>query len=343
MSVAVGSLPDYCPGRTGDMVEPWPPARFAPEVSGPGDTMSLSRVTVIKWGGAIGGDPSRVCTDLATLVAGGARIVVVLGGSAAVDRLARRLGVPQQQIRSPAGVAARHTNAATLEVLQLALLGQVQPALLTELGRRGVTAIGLSGLDAGLLRARRKTAVRSVVDGRVRVVRDDHSGQIIGVNGELLRALLVLGITPIVCPPALCEDGRPVNSNADSVAAAIAIELAARRLIFLTAAAGLLADPADDASLVSQYSLPHGTGPLPAAESLPAAATAPPGAGRVPSAHGGMTVKLIAARDALNSGVPEVVIADGRTESPVSRALAGAGTRIRLRPAGTTPGGQTCG
>jgi acetylglutamate/LysW-gamma-L-alpha-aminoadipate kinase len=267
-------------------------------------------LTVVKCGGAAGIDSPRLCADIAALAAGGERVVLVHGGSAALNRLAGRLGVQQGEIRSPGGVAARHTDSATLEVLMLAVLGQVQPALLAELGRLGVPAIGLSGLDAGLIRARRKKALRAAAGGRVTVIRDDHSGKVVAVNGELLRALLGLGILPVVSPPAVAEDGGPVNANADRIAAAVAAELAAPRLVFLTAAAGLLADPADPASLLAEYALPPG-------ETLPA------------MARGGMLPKLIAAREALRAGVHHVVIADGRRDSPVSRALAGAGTRIR--------------
>jgi [amino group carrier protein]-L-2-aminoadipate 6-kinase len=209
-----------------------------------------STLTVVKCGGAVGVDAGRVCADVAALVRAGGGVVLVHGGSASIDRLAARLGVRREEIVSPAGISARKTGPELLEVLMLAMLGQVQPGLVAELGRHGVTALGLSGMDAGLVRARRKTALRSVRDGRVTIVRDDLSGQVAALNGELLRQLLELGITPVVSPPGAAEDGRPVNVNADAVAAAVSVALGAARLVFLTAAAGLLADPADPASVI---------------------------------------------------------------------------------------------
>ncbi|WP_327262540.1 [LysW]-aminoadipate kinase [Streptomyces sp. NBC_01232] len=273
-------------------------------------------LTVVKCGGAAGVDPARVCADVAALVKAGGRVVLVHGGSAELEQLAGRLGVPQRSITSRSGVTSRYTDDATLEVLTLTLAGQVKPALLVELAGHGVPAVGLTGIDAGLLRARRKNAIRARVDGRTVLVRDDHSGRIDEVDPAALKVLLDAGITPVVSPPALAEDGRPVNVNADRAATAIAVALGADRLVFLTAAPGVLADPSDESSRLDRYGLPaEGT---------------PPGVG------GGMVVKLIAAREALEGGVREVLIADGRAEDPVRRALTGLSTAVVIDPeAGT--------
>ncbi|MER7901537.1 [LysW]-aminoadipate kinase [Streptomyces sp. NPDC096046] len=269
-------------------------------------------LTVVKCGGAAGVDPARVCADVAALVKAGERVVLVHGGSAELEQLAARLGVPQRTITARSGVTSRYTDDATLEVLTLALAGQVKPAVLVELAGHGVPAVGLTGVDAGLLRARRKTAIRARVDGRTVLVRDDHSGRIHEVDPAALKVLLDAGITPVVSPPALAEDGRPVNVNADRAAAAVAVALSARRLVFLTAAPGVLADPRDETSRLDRCELPLD--------------------GTPPGAEGGMAVKLIAAREALVGSVPEVLIADGRRAEPVRRALAGESTAVVLAP-----------
>lgn len=271
----------------------------------------MDGLIVVKCGGAAGTRPAAVAADIAAL---DRPVVLVYGGSHSVDQLADRLGVPQRRLTSPSGVSTRHTDRATLEVLTLALLGQVQTEWLVEFGRHGVSAVALSGLDAGLLRAHRRGAVRAVVDGRKVTIRDDHSGRVVSVNGALLRMLLREKVTPVVSPPALAEDGQPVNANADRIAAAVAAELGADTLVFLTAAPGLLADPSDEATLLTDHVLPptNGTGP----------------------ARGGMTMKLIAAREALQAGVGRVVIGEGRVAGPVRRALDGGGTRIRLGATG---------
>jgi acetylglutamate/LysW-gamma-L-alpha-aminoadipate kinase len=261
---------------------------------------------VVKCGGR-GIDIPRMCADLARIRGQGTPVVLVHGGSAALAELAGQLGVELRQLTAPDGATTRYTDAATLDTLLLALAGRVKPELLRWLNRYGVRAVGLTGIDAGLLRARRRRVVRAVVDGRVSVVRDDLSGRIVSVDAALLRGLLAAGLVPVVSPPALDEDGEPVNVNADRVATAVALALGARGLVFLTGAPGVLADPRDPASVLARYRVPAAAGT---------------------AIGGGMAVKLIAAEQALAGGVPQVVIAGGG-DRPVSRALSGeAGTSI---------------
>src|ERR671934_12351 len=136
-------------------------------------------VTVVKCGGAQGVAEGRVCADVAALLRDGHRVVLAHGGSADIDRLAGRLRVPQRDLVAPDGVVARYTDDATLEVVTLALAGAVKPRLVGLLAGEGVAAIGLTGLHGGLLVARRKTAQRPLVDGRVVVVRDSHAGSLV--------------------------------------------------------------------------------------------------------------------------------------------------------------------
>jgi len=277
--------------------------------------MSSQAPIVVKCGGARGIAEGRVCADVAALLRDGHRVVLAHGGSADIERLAERLGVPQRELVAPDGVVARYTDDATLEVLTLALAGAVKPRLVGLLAREGVTAVGLTGLAGGLLRARRKAAQRALVDGRVVVVRDSHAGSLVGVNGELLHTLLDAGFLPVVSPPALAEDGGAVNVDADRAAAAVAAALGASTLVLLTRAPGVLRDPADESSALETCTLPV-TGSPPA------------------WAEGGMALKLVAAREALLAGVREVVVADGAGERPVLEALAGGGTRIELEREG---------
>ncbi|CAM5666529.1 acetylglutamate kinase [Streptomyces parvulus] len=265
-------------------------------------------LTVVKCGGTAEVRAEAVCAGVARLVREKRPVVLVHGGSATVTELAGRLGVPLGELVAPDGTVSRRTDPATLEVVTLALAGKAKPALLLELARFGVPAVGLTGLDAGLLRARRKTALRTVVDGRTVVVRDDRSGRLTSVATPLLHALLAEGMVPVLSPPALAEDGLPVNVNADRVAAAVAAALDASRLVLLTGAPGVLADSADPGSLRARYQV---------------------GDGRDPAVGGGMTVKITAAREALEAGVGDVRIADGRFTDTVADALDGlGGTRI---------------
>jgi acetylglutamate/LysW-gamma-L-alpha-aminoadipate kinase len=259
-------------------------------------------LTVVKCGGAL--EPGPICADVARLRARGEHVVIVHGGAPEIERLAGELGVPRRSVVSPSGVTSRYTDEAMLDVVTLAMTGRAKPRLLRALAASGVPATGLTGLDAGLLRARRKAAQRAVVDGRTIVVRDDHSGRIVAVEAHVLRALLGAGLTPVVSPPATGEDGRPLNVDADRAGAAIAVELNADRLVLLTSAPGVL-----DGTATLRCCLLAPQGPVPYA------------------ATGGMYRKLVAAREALLGGVREVTVADGRGTRPLTRI---AGTTVEV-------------
>jgi acetylglutamate/LysW-gamma-L-alpha-aminoadipate kinase len=269
-------------------------------------------VAVIKCGGRAALEPAALCADVAALIAAGRTVVVAHGGSADIDRLGAAMGVPMRRLTHPDGYSARYTDAATLEVVTLALAGAAGPRLVTALLAAGVPAIGLSGTDGALLRARRRRAQRAVSGGRPVIVRDDHSGRITHVNTDLLSRLLRGGLVPVISPPVLAEDGTAVNADADRAAAAVAIALHAATLVLLTAAPGVLADPADPASVLAACPLPR--------RGLPPAAMR----------GAGMAIKLMAARDALLGGVREVLVADGVGPHPLAAALSGAGTRVTL-------------
>ncbi|QGV77865.1 [LysW]-aminoadipate kinase [Streptomyces ficellus] len=282
--------------------------------------MTSRPLTVVKSGGNPAVDAAEICADIAGLVEEGQSVLLVHGGSGEIARLAGRLGVPQRTLTAPDRVSTRYTDPATLEVVVLALAGGVKPRIVAELTRLGVPAVGLTGLDGGMLRARRKTAVRAVVDGRTVLVRDNLSGRLTEVRAEPAQTLLRAGYVPVVSPPAIDEHDQPVNVDADRAAAALAVALGADRLVLLTGAPGVLADPDDETSVLSGYEVP---------------ATGAPGR----FAGGGMALKLVAAREALSGGVPSVRIADGRVPSPVGRALAGAGTTVTMTCAGAATTG----
>ena len=260
-------------------------------------------VTVVKCGGVVALDPAALCADVAALRGAGHQVVVVHGGSADIDRLAERLGVVTRHLTAPDGVTARFTDQAAIELLTMALAGVTKPRLVTALQSAGVPAIGLTGLDGGLLRARRKAVQRAVLDGRTVVVRDNHGGRLTGVDHRLLCALLADSYVPVVSPPALAEHGLPVNVDADRVAAAVAAALHASTVVFLTSVPGVLADPADRGSV------------------LPVCPVAP--AGPPPYTGRGIGLKLVAAREALAGGVRPPAVTARRRADPVRRAPRG--------------------
>lgn len=149
---------------------------------------------VVKVGGAAGNALDPVLDELASRP----DFVLVHGGSDDVDRLGAALGRPAEYCTSPSGVVSRKSTPAHLEVVVLALAGAVQTRLVAGLAARGRSAVGLSGVDGGLLRARRKQGVRAVMDGRVVRVEDDRSGTLESVDPKILRLLMGAGLVPVV-------------------------------------------------------------------------------------------------------------------------------------------------
>jgi acetylglutamate/LysW-gamma-L-alpha-aminoadipate kinase len=282
----------------------------------------MSDILVCKIGGSAGVDLDAVCEDVASLAKEGRRIVLVHGGSDATNRLARQLGREPRFVTSPSGMVSRHTDRADLEILVMACRGGVNSALVERLARRGVRALGLSGLDGGLWRGPRKTAVRAVEEGRVRVLHDGFTGSVRAVDGALLHALLGLGLLPVIGPPGASEEGEAINVDADRGAAATAAALGARDLVILSNVPGLLADPADPASLIARVNASN------VAEAEAAA-------------RGRMRVKVLAAREAMEAGV-RVVLADARVSSPLRHALAGDGTVFEAAIAASDSGAERC-
>ncbi|MGW3231194.1 acetylglutamate kinase [Kitasatospora sp. NPDC001095] len=262
-------------------------------------------VVVVKIGG--GSDPVPVLDELAELAAGGRPAVLVHGGGAAADRLADRLGVERQVIRSPDGTHSRRTDPQMLEVITLALLGQVKPQLVGGLRARGARAVGLSGADGALLTASRKPALRSVHAGRTVMIRDDQAGRIEHVDPALVRAALERGEVPVVSPPASDPEGNLLNVDADEAAARLAEALGASALVLLTDVGGVLADPADPDSRIPEVGPAHLDGD---------------------TVRGRMRHKVRAGLRASRT-VPHVAIATAHQARPIHRALTGSGTRLR--------------
>lgn len=264
---------------------------------------------VVKVGGGAGIDYGALCADIAKLWAGGARLVLVHGGSHETNTLAERLGHPPRFVTSPSGYTSRYTDRQTLEIFLMAAAGKVNKTLVERLQMLGVNAVGLSGLDGRLLAGQRKAAIRIVEDGRQKILRDDWTGTVETVNAPLLRLLLEGGYLPVVAPIASSAAGEAVNVDGDRAAGALAGALHAETLLLLSNVPGLLRAFPDEASLVRH---------------IPRAAVED----HLPLAQGRMKKKVLGASEALAAGVGRVILADARVDRPVSQALAGAGTVI---------------
>jgi acetylglutamate kinase len=243
------------------------------------------QTVVVKVGGAALSEPAHalsVAEDLALMAMVGMRLVVIHGGGPQVSEEMERRGI---KARFVGGMRVTDQTAAVL--VQEILTGVITPHLVADLSAAGLAAVGLSGTDGKLLSATRLLSSEGQDLG--------HVGEVAGVDGVLLESLIDAGYTPVVAPLATADDGALLNINADVAAAAIAIELAAAKLVYLTDVEGLYRDFGDRGSLLSELK----------ADDL---------AALIPDLSDGMKPKAASALKALRGGVGKVHILDGRVK-----------------------------
>lgn len=266
------------------------------------------RVFVVKLGGDVLTDADildHVTAQLALLASLGIRLVVVHGGGPQASALTRRLG------GEPTMVAGRRvTDDQALEVAKMVYGGQLNIDLLAALREHRLQAVGLSGVDADLLTARRRPPVNVVDDaGASRTVDYGHVGDIVRVDTHVLTTLMDARCVPVVASLAGDDEGNVYNVNADTVAESVAVALQAMKLIFLTGAPGVLRDRTDPTTLVT-FADPDDLEGLIASGAL----------------AGGMRPKVEACIRAATSGVERTHIIDGRApDSLLLEVFTGAG------------------
>lgn len=275
---------------------------------------------VVKAGGGKSLDLEAIAGDIAELSTSGLRIVLVHGGAETTNEVAEQLGHPPRFVTSESGYSSRRTDRRTLEIFEMVYCGLLNKRWVESLQRRGIPAVGLSGLDGRLFEGRRKDKLRIRVGARRLVLRDDWTGTVDQVNADLLRLLLEAGYLPVLTPPGSSYDGEAVNVDGDRAAAAVAAALGAKTLVYLSGAPGLLADFPDETSLIVRHDVARADLAGPEAytglEALMAAA------------QDRMKKKVLGAAEALRGGLERVILADGRVERPVQAALGGAGTHV---------------
>ena len=204
------------------------------------------KIFVLKAGGEVFASPETtraLMEQVGILHQVGIRVVLVHGGGPQSTELARALGHDTTFVDG-----RRITDGDSLDVAMMVLNGQINTRVLASCLDLGVPAVGISGIDAGLIRAHRRPPVEKE-DGIE--VDYGHVGDIDSVDADILRTQLDNGLMPVISPLSCDSSGNVLNINADTVAAAIAAELDAEKLILVTAAAGILEDIDDPQSLIS--------------------------------------------------------------------------------------------
>jgi len=259
-----------------------------------------NKVVVVKYGGNAmqpGGGAAEFAEDIVLMHSVGLKPVVVHGGGPQITDMMSRLG-KTAEFRN----GLRVTDAESLEITRMVLVGKVNRELVADINRHGPLAVGVSGEDAGLITASPRDPELGFV------------GDVASVNPSLLLRLLEQDLIPVIATIGVDPDGQAYNINADTVAGAIAVALESEKLVFLTDIEGLRRDVADPASLISSI----GADEL---RSLVADGTV----------ASGMIPKVEACLHAVESSVRSAHLIDGRIDHVLLLELftdAGIGTMI---------------
>jgi acetylglutamate kinase len=252
----------------------------------------VGKSVVVKIGGSIGDDGTAL-EDVVTLHRLGVRPVVVHGGGPQISDWQARLGIEPRFVEG-----RRYTDELTLDLARMVLIGKVNSDLVAYLCALGAKAVGLSGLDGGMIRARLRDPELGLV------------GEVADVDLNPVRTMMEAGYLVVVAPSAADEHGQPLNVNADSIAGDLARALGAEKLVFFTDVVGVLDS---NGALLSTLSVEQVRELIDSGE-----------------IKGGMIPKVEACVRALDT-VPRTHVLDGRVRHALLRELftdAGVGTMI---------------
>jgi acetylglutamate kinase len=269
------------------------------------------KTVVIKYGGNAMVDEtlkSGFARDVVLMKLVGINPVVVHGGGPQIGSLLEKIGKESRFVEG-----MRVTDSETMDVVEMVLGGLVNKEIVNLITRHGGRAVGLTGKDGDLIRARKLQIQRDSPELEVPEIIDiGHVGEVASIDAEVVHMLVGGDFIPVIAPIGVGDDGHSYNINADLVAGRIAEVLAAEKLILLTNTAGLLDSQGELLTGLNSHDV----------DRLIADGTI----------HGGMLPKIGCALSAVNSGVSAAHIIDGRVEHAVLVELftdEGVGTLIR--------------
>jgi acetylglutamate kinase len=210
---------------------------------------------VVKFSGKVTEDKSvlvSLAEELALLHQVGIRVCVIHGGGKQLSELAKKLGVVQTVIEG-----RRVTDDDTLDLAKMIFRGKINTEILSALRHRGVEAVGLSGIDGGVIKAvkRPPREIMNKETGESEEVDFGHVGDIVDVDVQLVNLLLDGGYLPVISSLGADDEGKILNINADTIAAEIAISLKAEKLLLLTDVNGIYADPNDEETKINRLTV----------------------------------------------------------------------------------------
>ena len=270
-----------------------------------------NKTIVVKYGGnAMLNDElkNKVLQDIVFLQCAGMRPVVVHGGGPEITRMLMQAGKKSEFVSG-----LRVTDAESVGIAEMALVGKINTDLVARLNTLGGKAVGLNGKDATLIQAKKHLA-DVYENGEVNLVDIGYVGNVEKVNTELIEVLLNAGFIPVIAPTGVGAQGETYNINADSVAGEIAGALKAEKLLVLTDVRGIYSDYRDENSFISTLTFEK-------AQELIIR-------GKI---DGGMIPKVRACITALSGGAKKTHIIDGRAEHTILMEILsdkGVGTEV---------------
>lgn len=270
------------------------------------------KTIVIKYGGnAMINEElkQKVMEDVSLLKYVGIRPVIVHGGGPDITQFLKKVG---KQSAFVSGL--RVTDEETVEIAEMVLDGKVNSDIVNMLNCRGVKAVGLSGKDAGLIKASKKLATVYDEAGKQANVDIGYVGQVAAIDTSILDTLLDNGYIPVIAPIGVGDDGESYNINADYVAAEIAGALKAEKLLLLTDTEGVYKDFEDKDTFISTLTVAEAKDYI-----------------KTGIISGGMIPKIEACLKSIESGTNKVHIIDGRQPHSIILELltsSGIGTQV---------------
>ncbi|NOX77925.1 MAG: acetylglutamate kinase [Gammaproteobacteria bacterium] len=248
------------------------------------------KVMVVKYGGNAMTDPileSSFARDIVMLKTVGIHPVVVHGGGPQVDNLLKELGRSSDRIDG-----MRVTDKATMDVVEMVLGGSVNKSIVNLINKHGGRAIGLTGKDASLIRARKLPMIKMDEQGNEKQIDLGFVGDVVSINRDVIDLMIASNFIPVIAPLGVDDEGNTYNINADVVAGKVAEFMLAEKLILLTNIKGVL----DKEGNVATGLTPSKVDEMIADGTI----------------SGGMIPKISYALEAVKNGVKSAVIVDGR-------------------------------
>ncbi len=264
---------------------------------------------IIKTGGGAAINWDFIAQDAAKL-SKKEKIIVIHGASVKRDEIAKALNAPTKTVVSPSGISSVYTDEKALNIFLMVYAGLTNKKIVAALQRHGLNAVGLSGVDGKLWQAKRKKHLLVLENGKTKLIKNNLTGRVEKINSGLIKLLIDNGYVPVLCPPAISDEGEIVNTDNDMATAVLAGSLGVTEIVVLFEAPGMLKNHKDEKSVIHNIAKSE-------LDNL------------MQFAQGRMKKKIMGAKKALDLGVKKIYWGDGRVKNPVKNTLEGKGTIIQ--------------